>query len=270
MCHRAAAAAGEHRETSLQPPGQLGRGHRGTRAAASSIASAIPSRRRTTAATAAAFSAVTAKLGLDRGRAFGEQPHRLRLGDRRQVGVGAGHRQRRHRHQPLPVDPEALAAGRQDHQPLTRPLRGPRPAPPPLRADARSCRAPAAAALPRRNSTSASRVLWPAGAVTENTAATASSTPAASRIGASSHSHAPSPNRGAPARRPAAPAGSCRPRPPRSRSPAAPRPAPPRSARAPRARPTKELTCNGRLPGARSGADRREVGRADRHGSAGR
>ena len=38
---------------------------------------------------------------------------------------------------------------------------------------------------------------WPARAVSENTAATASSTPATSRTGASSASHAPSANRGA-------------------------------------------------------------------------
>jgi hypothetical protein len=50
--------------------------------------------------------------------------------------------------------------------------------------------------LLRKNSTKASRVLWPAGAITENTAATASSTPVGSRTGASSHSHAPSPNTG--------------------------------------------------------------------------
>jgi len=37
----------------------------------------------------------------------------------------AGHRHRRHRHQPLPLDPQALAAGRQDHQPPTRALQGP-------------------------------------------------------------------------------------------------------------------------------------------------
>ena len=97
----------------------------GTRAAASSIASAIPSSRRTTAATAAAFCGGHRETGLDRGRALGEQPHRLRLRDRRQVGAGAGHRQRRHRHQPLPLDPQALAAGRQDHQPLTRPRKVP-------------------------------------------------------------------------------------------------------------------------------------------------
>jgi hypothetical protein len=64
--------------------------------------------------------------------------------------------------------------------------------------------------------------VWPARAVSENTAATASSTPAASRTGASSASHAPSRTAAPHARRPAMPAGSCPPRPARSASPPAP------------------------------------------------
>ena len=125
------------------------------------------------------------------------------------------------------------------------------------------CRTPASAAAPssrcsqlsstssssllRKNSTSVSRVPWPSRAVTENSAATASSTPAGSRIGASSHSHAPSANR------PAAWAAACNasrvlptpPGPVRVTTRAWPSAAAVCSSS--RARPTNELTGNGRL-----------------------
>ena len=124
-CHRAARPGREHREAALQPPGQLGRGHRRHPRRRQLDRQRDPiqppdhrgDRRRVLGG--------HRETGLDRGRALGEQPHRLRLRDRVQVGIGAGHRQRRHRNQPLPLDPQALAAGGQDHQPLTRPRQHP-------------------------------------------------------------------------------------------------------------------------------------------------
>ncbi len=102
--------------------------------------------------------------------------------------------------------------------------------------------------LPRRNSTKASRVLRPAGAVTENTAATASSTAAASRTGANSHNHAPSPNRGdtCPATCNASRVLPTPPAPVKVTSRASPSAAAVCSSS--RARPMNELTCNGKLP----------------------
>ena len=91
-------------------------------------------------------------------------------------------------------------------------------------------------------------MLWPAGAVSENTAATAPSTPAGSRTGASSHSHAPSAYR--PATCPAAcTASRVLPTPPGPVSVttrASPSVAPVCSSS--RSRPMNELTCTGRLP----------------------
>jgi len=120
MCHRAARAGREDREAALQAPGQLGRGHRG-----------YPCRRqldrqRYPIQPPHYFGDRRCVLGghleswLDRGRALSEQPHRLRLGGRVQIDARAGHPERWNRNQMFPLDPQAFAAGRQDHQPLTR------------------------------------------------------------------------------------------------------------------------------------------------------
>ena len=253
MRHRAAPATGEHGEAALQPPGQLGRGHRGHPRRRQLDRQRHPVEAATHRGDRRRVLGGHREIGLDRGRAFDEQPHRLRLGDRRQVGVGAGHLERRHRHQLLAVDPEAFAAGRQDHQPRTRPLRGPRPAPPPRRAGARSCRAPAAAACCAGTPPAPRGCSGRPGRSPRTPRRRHRPRPAGSRIGASSHSHAPSPNRGS-----TSPA-TCNasrvlpdPARPRSASPAAPRSARPRSCSSSRARPMNELTCKGRFPASAS------------------
>jgi hypothetical protein len=117
--HDAAAASGEHRETAVQPPGQLGRRHRRHPRRGQLHRQRDPiqpphhrgHRRRVLGG--------HREPGFDRGRPVGEQPHRLRARDRRQIGIDSRHPQRRHRHQPFPLNPQGLPAGRQDHQPLT-------------------------------------------------------------------------------------------------------------------------------------------------------
>jgi len=119
-CRRVAAVCREHHETALQPPGQLGRGHRRypRRRQLDRQGDPVqpPDHRRDRRRVLGRHR----ETGLDRGRAVGEQPHRLRLRDGRQAGAGAGQLQRRHRREPLPADPQALPAGRQDHQPFAR------------------------------------------------------------------------------------------------------------------------------------------------------
>jgi hypothetical protein len=115
---RAASASAEHREAALQPPGQLGRGHRGhprrRQLGRQRDPIQLPHDRRDRRRVLGGH----LKTGPD--RALGEQTHRLRLGDRVQAGAGARHPQRRHRHQVFPLDPQALAAGGQDHEPFAR------------------------------------------------------------------------------------------------------------------------------------------------------
>ena len=83
------------------------------RAAASSIASGSPSRRRQISATAAALASVSAKLGRDRPRSFDEERHRGSRGDRRgrRRAARIGQRQRRHRELVLDADAQRGAAG---------------------------------------------------------------------------------------------------------------------------------------------------------------
>ena len=221
----------------------------GTRAAASSIASAIPSSRRTTAATAAAFPAVTAKPGLT----AAARSANSRTASASVIAA---------RSAPAPGTPSGgTGTSRSPSIPRASRLvaritsRSHDRASAPASAAAPSIRcsqlsSTSSSCLPRKNSTSAWRVLCPARAVTENTAATASSTPAGSRTGASSHSHAPSPNRGATW------AAAC------SASRVLPTPPGPVSVTtrawpsaaavcsSSRSRPMNELTGNGRLPGA--------------------
>ena len=89
-------------------------------------------------------------------------------------------------------DPSRLVASTTTpgHEPIDARRPGRRPGP----TGARSCRPPTATASVRKNSTSDSSSVWPARAVTPNTAANASTTPSGSRTAASSISHAPSRN----------------------------------------------------------------------------
>jgi hypothetical protein len=168
----------------------------GTRAAASSTASAIPSSRRATAATAAAFSAVTWKPGLTAAArsANSRTASTPRIVSRSAPAAGTARGGTGTSRSPSIPRPSRLVAkiASRSHDRASTAASAAAPASrcSQLSSTSSSC-------LPRKSSTSASRVLWPGRAVTENTAATASSTPAGSRTGASSHSHAPSPNRGA-------------------------------------------------------------------------
>ena len=92
MGQRAAAASSEHREASLQPPSQFGRGHRSYPRRRELDRQRDPIQPPHGGSYRGRVLGGHRELGLDRGRAFGEQSHRLGLGDRRQVGVGAGHR----------------------------------------------------------------------------------------------------------------------------------------------------------------------------------
>jgi hypothetical protein len=119
---RAAPTSGKHSETSLQPPGQLCRSHRGHPRRRQFDRQRYPIQTTHDGGDLRRILIGHCEIGLDRVRPLGEQPHCLRLGDRGQIGVGVGHSQSRHRYQPLPLDAQALTAGGQDHQPLTRPL----------------------------------------------------------------------------------------------------------------------------------------------------
>jgi hypothetical protein len=167
----------------------------GTRAAANSIASAIPSRRRTTAATCAAFWAVTAKSGLTASaRSANSRTASASVIAARSasapgtpsVGTGTS----RSPSMPRPSRLVAKITSR-SHDRCSIPASAAAPS--------RRCSQLSnsnSSCLPRKNSTMTSRVVWPARVTRENTAATASSTPATSRTGARSHSHVPLPNRG--------------------------------------------------------------------------
>jgi hypothetical protein len=90
-CPRAATAGREHREAALQPPGQLGRGHRAHPRRRQLDRQRDPIQPSGHRGDRCGVLPGHLETGLDRGRALGEQPHRLRLRDRRQAGVGAGH-----------------------------------------------------------------------------------------------------------------------------------------------------------------------------------
>ena len=124
-CHRAAPAGRQDGEAALQPPGQFGRGHRGHPRRRQLDRQRDPIQAADHRGDRRGVLPGHLETGLDRGRALGEQPHRLRLRDRRQVGARLRHPQRGHRKQMFSLDPQALAAGRQDHQPLTRPRQRP-------------------------------------------------------------------------------------------------------------------------------------------------
>ena len=123
--HRAAPAAGQRREPPVQPPGQLGRGHRRQPRRGQLDRQRYPVQPPGHRGDRRRILRGNREAGLDRGRAVGEQPHRLGVDDRVQVGADTGQHQRRDQNQPLPLDPQALPAGRQDHQPAARPLQHP-------------------------------------------------------------------------------------------------------------------------------------------------
>ena len=232
MC-RAAPPAGKYSRNCAPAAGPARpASSRRTRAAASSIASAIPSRRRTTAATAAAFSAVTAKSGLTAAARSANSRTASAWVIAARSASAPGTSQRRHRNQPLPLDPQALTAGRQDHQPLARPRQDPgqrcRPFEEMLAVIQHQQQLLAAQELHQRPA-----VLWPAGRSPRtprrpHRPPRPGRGPVPARTATRRHRTAATP-----ARRPATPAGSCPPRPARSGSPPAPRPARPRSAPAP-------------------------------------
>ena len=121
-----------------------------TRAAASSIASGMPSRRRQISPTAAALSSVDGEVGPGPAGAVGEQLDRL-----------VGQRQRRHPPAHLAGHPDRLTAGRQHRQPRRAHPAARRPAPRSRRADARSCPAPPACCRSPKNRSSVSIVERP-------------------------------------------------------------------------------------------------------------
>ena len=88
---RAAPASTEHSETSLQPPRKFGRGHRRQARGREFDRQRDPIEPPHGGSYGGRVLRGQLELGLDRGRAFGEQLHRLGLADRHQVGVGVGH-----------------------------------------------------------------------------------------------------------------------------------------------------------------------------------
>jgi hypothetical protein len=110
-CHRAPPATREHRETPVQAAGQLGRGHRGHPRRRQLDRQRHPIQALDHCGDRRRVLGGHLEPGLDRGRAFGEQAHRRRVGDRLQIGIRARYRERRHRDQPLPRGP-AVRPGR--------------------------------------------------------------------------------------------------------------------------------------------------------------
>ena len=91
-----------------------------TRAAASSIASGMPSRRRHTTADRTGVAIREHEVVLRGVRAVHEQPHRVRLASSSStVRVVLGNPQRRHRDDPLACERETLPARRQHRHPRT-------------------------------------------------------------------------------------------------------------------------------------------------------
>ena len=89
MGQRAAPASREHRETSLQPPSQLRGRHRSYPRRRELDRQRDPIQPPHGGSYGARVLGGHRELGLDRGRAFREQSHRLGLADRRQVGAVA-------------------------------------------------------------------------------------------------------------------------------------------------------------------------------------
>ena len=117
--HRAPPATREQREPPVQVLGQLGRGHHGYPRRRQLDSQRHPIQTPDHRGDRRPVLGGHHETGLDRGRAVREQAHRLRIGDRLQIGIDVRRRERRHRNQALAVDPETLPAGRQDDQPGT-------------------------------------------------------------------------------------------------------------------------------------------------------
>ena len=161
------------------------------RAAASSIARALPSRCAQRSATAAAFSSVTRERASGVTRPADEQRTRFRFLDGERRGVD-GQLECRQRIDPLTMDAECLPAGR-EHRQLRRLLRlSPHEGAHRRQAGARSCRVRAAGACAGRTRRGLRPVETPWDGVYPNAAATASGTNSGSRTPASSHHHTPS------------------------------------------------------------------------------
>ena len=221
-----------------------------TRAAASSIASGTPSSRRQICTTAAALS------GVERRSRHRSPP--ARSANKRTASApaatsrlvsSAGAPSDGTAHDPLAVERETLATRRQDAQPPDRSARAARRDP---RRTSRRCSQLSTtnnSCFVRRNSARVSTRVWPARALTPNTAANAPTTPSGSRTAANSTNQAPSRNWGSTS--------------PATWSARRVLPTPPTpvnvttrdSASAfatrtsSRSRPMNELTCNGRFPG---------------------
>ena len=124
-----------------------------TRAAASSMARGSPSRRRQIAATAAAFSSVSAKSGTTACGPLTKRRDRRHAGElsQRQRCVGRRQGQRRHRELALGAQLQRLPAGGQDRQAAGSAISSVATAGARRRGPARSCRGPGAAASIARN-----------------------------------------------------------------------------------------------------------------------
>ena len=228
--HRAAPPSREHREAALQPPGQLGRSHRAhpRRRQLDRQRDPIqpPDHRRDRRRVLPGH----LEAGLGRGRALGEQPHRLGCRDRRQAGICLRHPQRRHRKQAFPLDPQALTAGCQDHQLLTRSRQRPgqrRRALEQVLAVVQHQQQLFAVQELRQHLTG---VLAGPGGQREHRRDRIIDPGRGRGAGPAQRATRRRRTAAPPGRRPATPAGSCPPRPRRSASPPAPGPARPRSA----------------------------------------
>ena len=226
-----------------------------TRAAASSIANGIPSRRRQISTIWSAFVGSSWKPDRVAPR-DPEQPHRVARRDRVQARLGRRDIERRHPQQPLARHPQCLRGSSPARAPLVPPAVSPRRSRPPRRADARSCRARSTPACRPGSRTRSRRAIAPAVACTPNAATiTWEQVGVVGRGRAHTATHHPR-TAAASRPRPAPRAASCPPRRRRSTSPAATRSSAFATPATSSSRPTNDVSCTGRLPGNAS-SDRR-------------